>query len=375
MMDPMMGSGQVRRPEVFKPAGAPGRSFIEMFYQGQSNVSLNWGGFKNSNEFFTVLESGRYDDRLIQAVMTEGSPSEGGFSVLEPLSAKWLDMSLMTEIVRPRATVWPMTSSTLKVPGWDMLNMTGGQMFGGFGMEMVGEGGTATVQGGKLRVIQLTCVKGMIYTEVSGELSADGLNFEQQLEMALVSSISYGMDKQFIRGTGASQALGILNSNSLITVSKQAGQLQDTIVYENLADMWARMYPEGRKRCVWIANHDCLPQLLQCSIPLTGVAGQFYPVMNETNGRYFIFGQEVLFSPVMSALGDLGDIALVDLSQYCIGIRKEMSIDRSIHPGFQRDVNSYRIIVRFDGQPAWNSTMTPEYGAAMYWAVCLEDRT
>jgi HK97 family phage major capsid protein len=51
--------------------------------------------------------------------MGETVPSGGGFAVPEEFAAWLLDSSLESEIVRPRATVWPMKSDTIKVPGWD----------------------------------------------------------------------------------------------------------------------------------------------------------------------------------------------------------------------------------------------------------------
>jgi HK97 family phage major capsid protein len=363
------------------PVGAPGRpsgrTYREMFYPDNPHIRLSDGGYK-PGEFLAVLESGRYDDRLMRFhnTMTEGIPSEGGFSVPEVLQARWLDTSLVSEVVRPRANNQPMASATQKTAGWDMLNMTGGVCFGGYEMQYLGENQEADVQGGKLRVIEMNAKKGVIHCEASNELVADGLSFESQLEGALIAGITYGLDKGFIRGTGAGQPLGILNANSLITVDKQTGQVADTLEYQNLCDMWSRMYPVGQKNAVWIANSSVIPQLFTMGLTI-GVGGA--PVYVPAGGAAgapndTLFGRPLLFSPIMSALGDLGDILLVDLSQYIIGLRKEMSIDKSIHPGFRRDVSSYRVIIRFDGQPAWNSVFTPEHGATQSWAVTLEAR-
>jgi HK97 family phage major capsid protein len=81
-----------------------------------------------------------------------------------------------------------------------------------------------------------------------------------------------------------------------------------------------------------------------------------------------------MFSPVMSALGDLGDLLLVDLTQYAIGLRKEMAIDRSQAPGWTQDLDSWRIITRVDGMPTWNDVFKPEHGATQSWAVTLQAR-
>ena len=77
---------------------------------------LSCGQFKDFNQYLTVLSTGKFDPRLIQDVASESVPSSGGFSVPEQFAAWLLDSSLESEIVRPRATVWPMTTSHIKSP-------------------------------------------------------------------------------------------------------------------------------------------------------------------------------------------------------------------------------------------------------------------
>jgi HK97 family phage major capsid protein len=170
--------------------------------------------------------------------------------------------------------------------------------------------------------------------------------------------------------------LGILNSPSIITVSKEAAQLADTLTYQNLCDMWARMYDPCRSRSVWIANSSIVPQLFTMGLAVgTGGAPVYVPAGGAAGSpNDTLFGRPLLFSPVMSALGDLGDILLVDLTQYAFGLRKEMSLDRSQHVGFQKDLDTWRVIVRFDGQAAWSVAVTPEHGPTQSWAVTLEAR-
>lgn len=369
----LMDQGGTYRPGNPAPGGpAMDRTFKGMF----PAVGLDRGGFKNQDDFLDVLNSGRYDPRLIRAGFTEGTPSEGGFSVPVEFSSQWLDLSLVQEVVRPLAQVWPMQSATRLVPGWDLLDMSGGKSFGGFEMQWLGEEGTGTIQQGKLRQIQLSAKKGAIYTQASNELVADGLGFSAQLQMALTGSLAYGFDKAFLRGTGASMPLGALACNSLITVSKEPNQAADTVVYENIVNMWSRLYDAGKTRAVWIASGSILPQLFTMGI-IVGMGGApvYMPPGGASGSPYStLFGRPLMFSPVMSALGDLFDIALVDFTQYAIGLRKEMAIDRSQAPGWTQDLDSWRIITRVDGMPTWNDVFKPEHGATQSWAVTLQAR-
>lgn len=367
-----LGSARNIDPKTDLTGSAKDKTFRGMFYGGQKK-SLDMGGFKNASEFLEVISSGRFDSRLVRASMVEGQPSAGGFSVPDEFAAQWLDTALEEEIIRPRAVVWPMKSPTRKVPGWDANDHTDGSLFGGFTIQWLVEEGTGTKQTGKLRLVELNAKKGAIYCDVSNELVSDGLGFEAQLEEALKKSLAYGLDYNFLNGQGASGPLGIRNDPALISVSKETGQGSATILYENLTKMWARMYGPCRKRAVWICNADCIPQLMTVSISI-GTAGSAVPIFSEKDGQYRIFGRPVLFSEHMPTVGSENDILLVDLSQYAVGLRKEISLDKSNIPGWTQDLMSYRVLVRVDGQGTWNTYITPRNGSTQSWCVSLAER-
>lgn len=320
---------------------------------------------------FGDIQTDQAEIEKFQRAMIEGLPSAGGYSVPEPLAAKWLDESLPNEIIRSRATVWPMTSASRKVPGWDISDQSSGKYFGGFAMEFLAEEGTGTAQTGKLRMIELSAQKGAIFVDISNELREDGESFESQLEMAMKKSISLGMDHYFLRGTGAGQPLGVLEDPALISISAEVGQAADSIAYKNLAKMFARHY--APQRAVWITNASTLPQLLTLTIEI-GTAGGHIKILNENNGSFSILGRPVLFSQSMPVLGDANDIVFADLSQYAIGLRKDLRLERSNIPGWTQDLMSYRAITRFDGQGTWNTYITPRNGDTLSWVVGLAER-
>jgi len=90
--------------------------------------------------------------------------------------------------------------------------------------------------------------------------------------------------------------------------------------------------------------------------------------------KFTLLGKEVLFTEKCPALGAKGDLILADLSQYAIGMRKEIALDRSNVPGWMEDMTDYRVIVRVDGQGTWDKPITPKNGATLSWAVALEAR-
>lgn len=374
-------SGETGLPITGPSSGmAPGkgRTYRQMFGGEERSVALGTDGFQNFDAFLRAVHSGLHHPQLkpiteVRA-MGEGTGSGGGFLVPEEYSSRLLDGALESELVRPRATVYPMLSATRNVPGFDGGDHTSG-LFGGFTGTWLAESGTATEVDAKIRRIVLNAKKLACYTRVSNELIADGLNFEQTLGSALTQAIGWYLDFAFLQGSGAGQPLGLLHDPALIVVAEENGQAHNSIVYENLTKMYARLHPAclNSTSCVWIANSTCVPQLMKVSI-VTGTAGVHYPVLREDSGRFYIFGKQVLLTEKLPALGLQADLLLTDLSQYAIGLRKEVSLERSNAPGWLQDQTAYRSIVRCDGMGTWSAAVTPKNGDSLSWVVALGAR-
>lgn len=354
-----------------RPGSAKGRRYADLF-----GVSGDRGGFSNLNEFLQAVSSHTGDGRLRAAIFAaaggERFPSEGGFFVPEEFAAAMLDRSLESEIVRPRADVHPMTSKTKKVAGVDVTSSTA--PFGGFEAEWLAEGGAATARTLKVRAIELFARRLALFAAASNDLVADGVTYEDQLSEALIRGLGFGLDLAFLSGNGAGRPLGVLNDPALITVAKETGQLGATVVYENLTKMFARLHPASFPNAVWVANSSAIPQLLQVTLGI-GTAGIHFPVLREGDGKFFLFGKEVLFTEKLPALGAKGDLLLADFSQYAVGLRKEVSVERSQHVGWSKDEANFRSILRADGQGKWKTAYTPKNGSTLSWCVTLAART
>ena len=373
------------RGRSLAPAGAGGELvagrkhlYAAMFGQPRDN-----GGFKSLNEYLAVVGSGRYDDRLriMDSSMSEGVGADGGFLVPDYYVRDLFDASLEAEIVRPRATVVPMLGRTAIASGFDTENHTGGSI-GGFVMEWLGELATGTRQKAKVRRIQLTAKKGAIFTQASNELAADAPGFDGDLVNTLVQAIGWSLDYYAIRGTGAGQPLGVLNDPALITVAAEGGQAADSFVAQNVLKMFSRLHPACIKSAVWITSSTCLPKLMSLYIPATNIAGTENvgavtgPLVTITGpNQYLMLGLPLIVTEKASAVGDVGDLVLADFSQYVLGIRREVTVERSNAAGWLEDASDWRAIIRFDGQGKWSGPVTPvKGGETLSWAVTLAAR-
>lgn len=348
--------------------GGRGRRFADMF-----GPVASLDGWRNVSEFLAVLHNGLSDERLLAATPGTGTiPMDGGFAVPSELARQWLDSSLQDEIVRPRAAVWGMTSDTRSVPGIDASSASS-SLFGGFTANWVGQGDEIAPELPKLRLLKLVAVKLGILSEVSNELLSDGVGYEEQLSTSIQAAIGWFLDSAFLTGTGAGQPLGALNASCTIQVAAEGGQSAATIVYPNLVKMFARLHPRSLGNSVWVANSTTIPQLTTLTIPV-GTGGAHVPVLREADGGFTILTRPVIFTEKVPALGARGDISLCDFSQYAVGLRKEIALDKSGHIGFTRDTTHYRGTIRADGQPMWGKAYTPKYGDSLSPFVVLAAR-
>ncbi len=368
-------------PRYTNPHGAParGRRFAEMF-PGASRTN---GGFATFGEFLGAVRAGVMDPRIQFSAATgssEGVGADGGALVPEYYVAQMLDESLDSEVVRPRATLFPMQSNSLWVGGFDLTNNQ--QAIGGFNIAWAAEGDKLTFQKAKTRAMKLVAAKAGILTAATNELLSDSGFFSQELPTLMTQAAGFGLDEAFLRGDGVGKPLGVLNDPALITVAKESGQAADTVVFNNLVKMYSRLHPTLRRGAVWVASHDLVIPLLTLVQHVYNVAGTEHvggvpvKVMREESGRFFIFGIEVLFTEKMPVLGEAGDLLLVNFSQYAIGMRKEVSIERSGHLLFDSDETAFRLILRVDGKGRWNAPMTPRNGGdTLSWCVALGERS
>jgi len=94
-------------------------------------------------------------------------------------------------------------------------------------------------------------------------------------------------------------------------------------------------------------------------------------VLNESNGQFTMLTRPVIFTEKVPALGSANCIGLYDFSAYVFGMRREMALEKSNAPGWFEDELSFRMLMRLDAQPTWDSVMTPKNGDTLSPFVTL----
>jgi len=315
------------------------------------------------------VPGGSVDGRLTKAPsgMSEVVPSDGGFLVQSDFANELLARTYETGIIAPRVNRIPIGpgKNGLKINAVDETSRVTGSRWGGVQAYWAAEAEQKTASKPKFRQMQLSLQKlvGLCYS--TDELLQDAVALGAVLSKAFSEEFGFMIDDAVIRGSGAGQPLGILNSPCLVSVAKEAGQAADTVVAQNIVKMWSRMWSRSRANAVWLINQDVEPQLFTMSIAVgTGGVPIYMPAGGLSGQQYStLFGRPVIACEQCNTVGDQGDIILADFSQYLMIDKGPMESASSIHVRFVYDETAFRFVYRVDGQPAWNAALTPAYSA------------
>ena len=327
------------------------------------------GIYETSGEFFQAIwhntdvnEEGAKNLSKLRNAFSEKVPSEGGFLVPETLRANLLRVALESSIVRSRARVIPMESLRVPFPAIDDTSHAS-TVFGGIQAFWTEEGATLTDTSPTFGRIVLEAKKLTAYTEVPNELVADSVSsFSVFLDELFPEALAYYEDVGFFDGSGAGEPEGFLNAKAAIEVTKEVGQVANTILWENIVQAYSRMLPSSLGRAVWVCHNDTFPELATMALSV-GTGGSAIWLNNGVEGPPMtILGRPVLFTEKAETVGSAGDINFVDFGFYLLGDRQVMTASSSPHFKFQNDQTAYRIIERLDGRPWVNSALTPRKG-------------
>jgi len=331
--------------------------------------------FASPGEFFQAVmragtPGGMVDPRLSTRAasgLSEGIPSDGGFLVGTDVSNELLKNVWDSGMILPKVSKTTLSgnSNSMIFNGLDETSRVNGSRAGGIVVYTAAEAEEKTASKPKFRRINLSLKKFIGLCYATDELMEDGSALAQVINEGFKDEFDFKMTDQIINGSGAGEALGILNSGCMVSVAKETGQAANTIVYENVLNMWSRLMARSRTNAIWVINQDCEPQLNQMSIAVgTGGVPVYMPAGGASASPYStLFGRPVVPIEHCATVGTTGDIMLCDFSQYKAIDKGGMKSDISMHVRFIYDEQTFRFVYRFDGQPVLGSAITPYKGS------------
>lgn len=332
------------------------------------------GGFNSLGEQLVAVAMagtpGREPDRRLYNAasgLNETVSSEGGFLVQSDFSYQLLQGIFETGVLASRCNRIQISgnANSINLPAVDETSRATGSRWGGIRSYWIAEADQKTASKPKIRSMELNLKKltGLCYA--TDEVLADAKILETVIRQGFSDEFGFMLDDAIVNGSGAGMPLGFMNSGALVTISKESGQADDTIAYENVMKMFAAMPARNRRNAVWLINQAIEPQLYGMTLAI-GTAGQpvFLPAAGASERPYAsLFGRPVIPIEQAAALGDLGDICFCDLSQYVLAEKGGLQSDMSIHVRFEYGESLFRFILRVDGQPNIASPITPYKGA------------
>lgn len=333
------------------------------------------GGFNSLGEFLVAVRKfctgEHHDTRLADLkakTMTEGVDSGGGFTIPEQHADVIFNVALEDAIVRPRAIVLPMGTDILDIP-FLVDSDRSASIFGGITFKWIEEAAdkSSYTSEPKLGEIKLSAKEGIACGWVSNQLEDDVKNFENFFKLAFGKAVAFYEDAFYIWGNGVGQPLGIMNSGAMLVPARTTPGLV------NIADIGIlarRLLPGSWKNAVWLINQDVLAQW----VDMQATAANVSSVLNLAERR--CLGCDVIPTEKCSPLGTSGDIILADFSHYVIGDRSLIiSASRHVPNYWQLNKTFWKLEIRVDGQPGFNTPITPYKGTNTLSAFVTLDTT
>lgn len=330
-------------------------------------------GFNSFGEFLMATKkhaNGDTDARFANTLF-EKHGQDGGFLVPEDFMAEinkkiGSDESLLSKTRRMTVSGNGLTINTDETQPWT----------GGVQAYWTGEGKPITKSGIELGQASFRLHKLACLIPATEELLEDAVALESYIKTSAPAAIVHKLNDAIIAGDGVAKPEGILGSSFGITVSKESGQLADTIVARNVIKMYSKMIPLSRSNAAFYINPECEEQLRT----MKDDQGNFIYLaagsqMNQTPYAILMGRPVIPMLGSLKQLGDRGDIVFADLSYYWTIVKGGIKSAVSQHLYFDRDETAFKFTMRVDGKCPFKTPVKVQYGSyEMSAFITLEDR-
>lgn len=306
-----------------------------------------------------VKEQNKFTAQRDQKTLFGASGTAGGYVVPKEYYTQLMMVAAEDAIVRPRATVIPMTANAIEIP---LLNQYA-QPASGSTYFFGGLIGTWTKDTDDKPETEPKFVQDEMrtheiagYTELARNLiQTSFISVESLLTMMIGKAVAWFEDYAFLRGNGIGKPVGVLNSPAMLTTGSARGSAT-AITQANVSDVYVSLMASSMNKAVFLASQPALKAILN----MTGAANQvFIPngFVASSGGAIqgglnkMIFGNDLVISEKMPALNSLGDFCAIDFSYYLIGDQGSLEIASSEHYKFRANNIAYRFVHRVGGMP------------------------
>jgi HK97 family phage major capsid protein len=313
-------------------------------------------------------QGGELDARLRNAATTygsEGTGADGGFAVPPDFRAEIMGRVYGEDSLITRTDRLFSGGNTLTLP----IDMTAPwDSTGGIQAYWTGEAAAIAQSKPKLEEITIKLEKLATLVPITEELLEDVPAMDSYLRRKAPEKIDFKLSYALAWGNGAGMPLGFMNAPALVTVAAEGAQAADTLQVANLTKMLARMPVQSRRNAVWLIHPDAEQQLPGLVI---GQQPVYLPPGGLRDNPFgVLLGRPVIPHQVCETVGNLGDIMLVDLTQYLTATKtgggrdaNGLKVDTSMHLWFDQDLMAFKFTLRVAGQPWWSQALAQRSGS------------
>lgn len=344
------------------------------------------GGFKSFGEFAASVRSacqygGSRDSRLVRdsaSGANEATGADGGFLVPPEYADGIIDLIETSSVLLPHARRVQIAGNRLIECYLKQDGRADGKRHGGVLAYWRAEADAYTATKARFdeRTTQLDKLTALC--PVTEELLEDHPAVESYLSDLVGREFAWKMDEAMLLGNGSgSTPIGMLTpvsgekgNRALVTVPKEEGQAAGSITVGNILSMYTRMSAQCRQNAVWYINQDLelpLMQLMTTKVSAEAADGEvrfsyggplWIPAGAYGNDNGKLLGRDVMPLEQSPAVGSLGDIALIDPTQYLVVERTGIVRQASMHMYFDTDQTAFKFTWRVGGRPEWMDAVT-----------------
>lgn len=289
----------------------------------------------------------------------EGLPEEGGYAVQSDFAGMMMESAAKAGQILPRVDKYEISGKSNRVEWTDIdESSVATTVFGGVQVYWAAEAATVTASKPKLKEMEMKLQKLMGIAYATYELEQDSSFISQLYTRAFTLAIQRELENCIISGVGAGKPLGFLKGGGTVSVAKESGQAAATVLWKNLSKMYNRAINKSDPNYIWLGHPDVSEQFDFMEFPVGTGGVPVYLQAAKEGSVATLKGHPIVESDHCSALGTVGDINYVDLSQYMLITKGGVQADTSMHVQFLTAENCFRFIFRANGMPKKNKALT-----------------
>ena len=299
---------------------------------------------------------------------TIGTPSDGGFFLQGETSMDLMTTGFNNSVVLSRCQSRTLSAGTGFVEAYYIKedSRATGSRGGGVRVYTAAEldGMTQSKTGFRKIRYEPHKLTGLYYA--SGEIVRNVTFLGQEMRQLFGGEFAFKCQDLVINGAGGGDPVGVMNAPCLVTQATETGQdTTSPILPANILHMESRLLTE--QGACYLVNRELKPYLSTLSLAI-GTAGTLVPLYQQ---QYYqgkmqasLNGWPCFTIEQCQAKNTTGDIILADFSKYVTANKGDINEAMSIHVNFLYDQDTFRFLYYFDGQPIYDSAITPYKGSA-----------